>query len=135
MATPATPPATASPAQLPPAPSAPRPCRKCGQPLPAGCHRSTQYHPACKPDPTARYTPVPRKTVECRICATPFQRRSAGDLYCSDECRAQGLLRAIKRQTKRRTEAKIRREKEKAEGRTGGPPKSDETPAVSSSGD
>lgn len=46
-----------------------------------------------------------RLRLNCEICNNVFDARHSLHKYCSDPCRAQGLLRAIQRQTARRQAA------------------------------
>lgn len=108
MATPAPAPSPPPPGSngAPPPPPA-RPCQRCGHPLPPGSHHRTRYHAGCKPAPVpVAKPPAGKREVPCKICGSRFTRRAISDLYCSDECRVQGLLRSIRRQSRRRQQAK-----------------------------
>lgn len=50
-----------------------------------------------------------RPAVACAICQASFVPVRKTNIYCSEKCAAEGLVRAIARQTRRREDAKLAR--------------------------
>lgn len=50
-----------------------------------------------------------RAAISCAICSTGFVPARKTNIYCSEKCQAEGLVRAVARQKERRERAKAER--------------------------